>query len=64
MRQLAEEGHTMVIVTHEIQFAGEVSDRIVFMDEGRIVEAGPPDAILYRSKRSRTKAFLSRIQER
>jgi ABC-type polar amino acid transport system ATPase subunit len=64
MRQLAEEGHTMVIVTHEIQFAGEVSDRIVFMDEGRIVEAGPPDAILYRSQHPRTKAFLSRIQER
>jgi len=53
-----------VIVTHEIQFAGEVSDRIVFMDEGRIVEAGPPDEILYRSRHPRTKAFLSRIQER
>jgi polar amino acid transport system ATP-binding protein len=64
MRQLAEEGRTMVIVTHEIQFAGEVSDRIVFMDEGRIVEAGPPDEILYRSQHPRTKVFLSRIQER
>jgi polar amino acid transport system ATP-binding protein len=64
MRQLAEEGRTMVIVTHEIQFAGEVSDRIVFMDEGRIVEAGPPSEILYRSQHPRTKAFLSRIQER
>jgi len=64
MRQLAEEGRTMVIVTHEIQFAGEVSDRIVFMDEGRIVEAGPPDEILYRSRHPRTKVFLSRIQER
>src|SRR5216683_882052 len=63
MRQLAEEGRTMVIVTHEIQFAGEVSDRIVFMDEGRIVEAGPPDEILYRSRHPRTKLFLSRIQE-
>jgi polar amino acid transport system ATP-binding protein len=64
MRQLAEEGRTMVIVTHEIQFAGEVSDRIVFMDEGRIVETGPPGEILYRSQHPRTKAFLSRIQER
>jgi polar amino acid transport system ATP-binding protein len=64
MRQLAEEGRTMVIVTHEIQFAGEVSDRIIFMDEGRIVEAGPPGEILYRSRHPRTKAFLSRIQER
>ena len=41
MRQLAEEGSTMVIVTHEIQFAGEVSDRVIFMDQGRIVEQGP-----------------------
>ena len=42
MRQLAEEGRTMVIVTHEIQFAGEVSDRVIFMDQGQIVEQGPP----------------------
>src|SRR6266403_2243285 len=64
MRQLAEEGRTMVIVTHEIQFAGEVSDRIIFMDEGKIVEDGPPGEVLYRSRHPRTKAFLSRIQER
>ena len=42
MRELAEEGSTMVIVTHEMQFAGEVSDRVIFMDHGRIVEEGPP----------------------
>ncbi len=47
MRQLAEEGSTMVIVTHEIQFAGEVSDRVIFMDQGTIVEQGPPREVLF-----------------
>ena len=55
MRQLAEEGSTMVIVTHEIQFAGEVSDRVIFMDQGRIVEQGPParGAVQLRASRAR-----------
>jgi polar amino acid transport system ATP-binding protein len=64
MRQLAEEGRTMVIVTHEIQFAGEVSDRVIFMDQGRIVEEGKPREVLFRSKEPRTRAFLQHIQER
>ena len=64
MRQLADEGATMVIVTHEIQFAGEVSDRVVFMDQGKIVEQGPPSEVLFRPQEQRTREFLKRIQER
>ena len=64
MRQLAEEGSTMVIVTHEIQFAGEVSDRVIFMDEGRIVEQGPPGEVLYKPRLPRPREFLKHIQER
>jgi ABC-type polar amino acid transport system ATPase subunit len=64
MRQLAEEGRTMVIVTHEIQFAGEVSDRVVFMDQGRIVEQGKPRDVLFKPEESRTREFLKHIQER
>jgi polar amino acid transport system ATP-binding protein len=64
MRQLAEEGRTMVIVTHEIQFAGEVSDRVVFMDHGRIVEQGPPREVLFNPRQPRTREFLKHIQER
>jgi polar amino acid transport system ATP-binding protein len=64
MRQLADEGRTMVIVTHEIQFAGEVSDRVVFMDQGKIVEQGPPRDVLLNPKLPRTREFLKHIQER
>ena len=64
MRQLAEEGATMVIATHEIQFAGEVSDRVVFMDEGRIVEQGRPREVLLEPRLPRTREFLKHIQER
>ncbi len=64
MRQLAEEGSTMVIVTHEIQFAGEVSDRVIFMDFGRIVEQGPPRDVLFDPQQQRTRDFLKHIQER
>jgi ABC-type polar amino acid transport system ATPase subunit len=64
MRQLAEEGSTMVIVTHEIQFAGEVSDRVIFMDQGLIVEQGPPREVLSKPKLPRTREFLKHIQER
>jgi ABC-type polar amino acid transport system ATPase subunit len=64
IRQLAEEGRTMIIVTHEIQFAAEVSDRIVFMDGGRIVEEGPPHEILANATQPRTRAFLSQMRER
>src|SRR5439155_14658870 len=64
MRELAAEGRTMVVVTHEIQFASEVSDRVVFMDHGKIVEEGPPQAIFKDARHARTRAFLSQIQER
>ena len=60
MRMLADQGNTMLIVTHEMEFAKEVSDRIVFMDQGVIVEQGPPEEILVNPKHERTKAFLSR----
>lgn len=64
MRQLADEGRTMVIVTHEIQFAGEVSDRVIFMDQGRIVEQGKPREVLFKPREPRTRVFLKHIQER
>jgi polar amino acid transport system ATP-binding protein len=52
----------MVVVTHEIGFAREVADEIVFMDEGRIVEQGPPSELLDAPKQARTKEFLSRVR--
>ena len=61
MRQLADEGRTMLIVTHEIRFAGDVADRVIFMDQGLIVEQGPPDAILKRPRHERTRSFLQKI---
>jgi ABC-type polar amino acid transport system ATPase subunit len=64
IRQLAEEGSTMVVVTHEIQFAGEVSDRVVFMDHGKIVEEGPPREVIFNPRQPRTREFLKHIQER
>jgi ABC-type polar amino acid transport system ATPase subunit len=64
MRQLADEGRTMVIVTHEIQFAGEVSDRVVFMDQGKIVEQGPPRDVLLNPQQPRTREFLKHLQDR
>ncbi len=64
MRELAAEGRTMVIVTHEIQFAGEVSDRVIFMDHGKIVEQGRPQDILTNAMHARTRSFLNQIRER
>ena len=64
MRQLAEEGRTMVIVTHEIQFAAEISDRVVFMDGGKIVEMGPPRQVIGNPQQPRTREFLKHIQQR
>ena len=61
MRDLAREhGMTMLVVTHEMQFAREVGDRVVFMDGGRIVEEGPPTEVLDRPKEERTRRFLRR----
>ncbi len=64
IRGLALEGRTMVIVTHEIQFAAEVSDRVIFMDGGQIVEQGPPEQILKVPAHERTRLFLRQILER
>jgi polar amino acid transport system ATP-binding protein len=61
MRMLAEEGMTMVVVTHEMGFAREVADSLVFMDEGRIVEAGAPREVLANPQHERTQAFLSKV---
>ncbi|HTV12386.1 MAG TPA: amino acid ABC transporter ATP-binding protein [Acidimicrobiales bacterium] len=61
MRSLAEEGMTMIVVTHEMGFAREVSDSLVFMDQGVIIESGPPKEVLASPTNERTKAFLSRI---
>jgi ABC-type polar amino acid transport system ATPase subunit len=61
MRELAGEGMTMMIVTHEMRFARDVANRIVFMDQGSIVEQGPPDTVLTNPGHERTKAFLHRV---
>jgi polar amino acid transport system ATP-binding protein len=61
MRELAEEGMTMVIVTHEMQFAREVSDTVLFFDEGKIVEQGAPDAIFGSPTSDRLRSFLQRF---
>jgi len=61
MKDLASSGMTMLVVTHEMAFAREVSDRVVFMDAGRIVEAGPPDELFDRPREDRTRAFLARV---
>jgi ABC-type polar amino acid transport system ATPase subunit len=61
MRTLANAGMTMVIVTHEMMFAKEVSDRVVFMAEGAIVEIGSPEVIFSNPKEERTKTFLKRV---
>lgn len=62
MRDLADEGQTMVIVTHEIQFAKEVADHIIFIDEGKIIEQGSPKSVLENPQQARTQRFLSRLQ--
>ncbi|MEH7113001.1 amino acid ABC transporter ATP-binding protein [Neobacillus niacini] len=61
MKQLAKEGMTMVVVTHEMGFAKEVGDRVIFMDDGLIVEENTPSELFDHPKEDRTKAFLSKI---
>jgi polar amino acid transport system ATP-binding protein len=61
MKQLAGEGMTMVVVTHEMGFAREVADEVVFMDGGVVVEAGPPEKVLSNPQHERTRAFLSKV---
>ena len=61
MRRVAEKQQTMLIVTHEMQFAREIADRIIFMSEGQIIEQGPPKKLLESPDDPRTKAFLRRV---
>jgi polar amino acid transport system ATP-binding protein len=63
MQKLAREGMTMLVVTHEMGFAREVSDRIIFMEHGVIVEDGPPKQLFYQPKHNRTREFLGKITE-
>jgi polar amino acid transport system ATP-binding protein len=64
MQQLASNGMTMVVVTHEMSFARDIADRIVFMDEGAIVEQGKPDQLLFAPQTERVRAFLKRYNDR
>ena len=61
MKQLAYEGMTMVVVTHEMGFAKEMGNRVLFMDQGLLVEEGTPDELFNSPKHERTKAFLSKV---
>ena len=61
MKELADEGMTMVVVTHEMAFAREVASRVLFMDEGNILEEGVPEQIFTAPKNERTQLFLKRV---
>jgi polar amino acid transport system ATP-binding protein len=63
MRELAEGGMTMIVVTHEMAFARDVADRVVFMDGGVVVEQGPPSEVIGNPQHARTRAFLSRMRQ-
>jgi general L-amino acid transport system ATP-binding protein len=63
MIELARQGMTMLVVTHEMGFARAVADRVVFMDRGEIVEAGPPEVLFEAPRHERTRLFLSQILE-
>jgi len=63
MRELAEQGMTMIVVTHEMGFAREVADRVVFMDAGVVVEQGAPSEVINNPQHERTKSFLSRVRQ-
>jgi polar amino acid transport system ATP-binding protein len=64
MRGLVEEGMTMIVVTHEMQFAREVADRVLFFDAGRIAEQGTPDQVFSNPQQERTREFLRRVATR
>ncbi len=63
MKELAQSGMTMIVVTHEMGFAREVADEVVFMDGGVVVEQGPPDEVIVNPKQQRTKNFLRRMRQ-
>jgi ABC-type polar amino acid transport system ATPase subunit len=64
MRQLAEEGMTMIVVTHEMQFARDMADRVVFFEGGRVAESGTPEQIFSAAQQERTREFLRRVATR
>lgn len=61
MKEVAKKGITMLVVTHELSFAQDIADKVIFMEDGVVVEEGTPDEIFYHPKEERTKQFLSRI---
>ncbi|NNC22579.1 amino acid ABC transporter ATP-binding protein [Salinisphaera sp. USBA-960] len=63
IRQLAESGMTLLVVTHEMMFAREIADRVIFMDGGRIVESGPPAEVIDAPRQPRTQSFLERVTD-
>jgi polar amino acid transport system permease protein len=63
IRRLADAGMTMILVTHEIRFAREVADRVIFMDAGKVVEAGPPSQVIDDPQQPRTRRFLRRVEQ-
>lgn len=63
MRALADQGMTMIVVTHEMGFAREVADRVIFMDGGAVVEDGPPEQVLGNPRHERTRAFIARVRQ-
>jgi len=64
MRGLVEEGMTMIVVTHEMQFARDVADRVIFFEGGRVAEAGPPDQVFSNPQHERTREFLRKVATR
>jgi polar amino acid transport system ATP-binding protein len=64
MRGLAADGMTMLVVTHEMAFARDVADDVVFMDRGAVVERAPPDQMFLEPREARTRSFLERLLER
>jgi len=62
MKAVAKTGIAMIVVIHEMSFAGDVADNAVFIADGRIVEQGPPDTVLNNPKEERTREFLSRVR--
>jgi polar amino acid transport system ATP-binding protein len=64
MRQLADQGMTMIVVTHEIHFAADVADRLIVMADGRIIEQGDPKSVISNPQVDRTRTFLSAIRDR
>jgi ABC-type polar amino acid transport system ATPase subunit len=61
MRELRNSGMTMVVVSHEMRFAEEAADRVIFMDQGQIIEEGTPAQVFRETQQDRTRAFLSRV---